>query len=56
MENAVASEIEVDHQTNLLQFAEDEICEHYANLATHKLQHFSMSLKVKNVSKDLRKF
>ena len=34
-ENAVASEIEVDNKSNLLQFSEDKICEHYANLATH---------------------
>ena len=34
-ENAVASEIDMDHKTNLLQFSEDKICEHYANLAMH---------------------
>ena len=41
MENVVASEIEVDYNTNLLQFSDNEICEYYANLATHIIAAFS---------------
>ena len=44
-ENAVASEIEVHSNSNLLQFSEDEICEHYANLAMHKIAAFSNEFK-----------
>ena len=44
-ENAVASEIEVHSNSNLLQFSEDEICEHYANLATHIIAAFSNEFK-----------
>ena len=40
-ENAVASEIEVHSNHNLLQFSEDKICEHYANLATLIIAAFS---------------
>ena len=43
--NAVASEIEVDNKSNLLQFSEDEICEHYANLAMHIIPAFSNEFK-----------
>ena len=44
-ENAVASEIEVHSNSNLLQFSEDEICEHYANLAMHIIAAFSNEFK-----------
>ena len=54
-ENAVASEIEVDHKTNLLQFSEGEICEHYANLATHIIAAFSNGFKSKECVKRLKK-
>ena len=53
-ENAVASEIEVDHKTNLLQFSEDEICEHYANLATHIIAAFSNESKSEECVKRLK--
>ena len=44
-ENAVASQIEVDQKTNLLQFFEDKICEHWANLAAHIIAAFSNEFK-----------
>ena len=44
-ENALASEIEVDDKSNLLQFSEDKICEHYANLAMHIIAAFSNEFK-----------
>ena len=44
-ENAVASEIEVHCNSNLLQFSEDKICEHYANLAMHIITAFSNEIK-----------
>ena len=53
-ENAVASEIEVDHKTNLLQFSEDEICEHYANLAMQKIAAFSNEFKSEECVKRLK--
>ena len=43
--NAVASEIEVHSNSNLLQFSEDKICEHYANLAMHIIAAFSNEFK-----------
>ena len=54
-ENVVASEIEVDHKTNLLQFSEDEIYKHYANLATHIIAAFSKEFKSKECVKRLKK-
>ena len=53
-ENAVASEIEVDHKTNLLQFSEDEICEHYANLTMHIIAAFSNEFKSEESVKRLK--
>ena len=44
-ENAVASEIEVHSNSNLLEFSEDEISEHYANLAMHIIAAFSNEFK-----------
>ena len=52
-ENAVA-EIEVDHKTNLLQFSEDKICEHYANLAMHIIAAFSNEFKSEECVKRLK--
>ena len=53
-ENAVASEIEVHSNSNLLQFSEDEICEHYANLATHIIAAFSNEFKSEECVKRLK--
>ena len=53
-ENAVASEIEVHSNSNLLQFSEDEICEHYANLATHIIAAFSNEFKSEERVKRLK--
>ena len=44
-ENAVASEIEVDNKSNLLQYFEDEICEYYASLAMHIIAAISNEFK-----------
>ena len=53
-ENAVASEIEVHSNSNLLQFSEDEICEHYVNLATHIIAAFSNKFKSEECVKRLK--
>ena len=54
-ENVAASEIEVDHKTNLLQFSEDKICEHYANLAMHITAAFSNEFKSEECVERLKK-
>ena len=44
----------MDHKTNLLQFSEDEICDHYANLATHIIAAFSNEFKSEEHVKRLK--
>ena len=55
MKNTVASEIEVDHEANLLKFSEEDICEHYANLAMHNIAAFSNEFKSEERVQRLKK-
>ena len=45
----------MDYKTNLLQFSDDEICEHYANLAMHIIAAFSNEFKSEECVKRLKK-
>ena len=55
MEDTVASEIEVDHEANLLKFSAEEICEHYANLVMHIIASFSNEFKSEEHVERLKK-